>query len=78
VAFIFHAGGVAASAGIVRGMRCTGSRGIKDDMENAGGTWEDAAAFREGNVVWGRVVEDIPDFCRELVVALTQQAGAQT
>jgi protease I len=70
VAFICHAGWVAASAGIVRGLRFTGSRGIKDDLENAGGTWVDEPAFREGNVVWGRVVEDIPDFCRELVAAL--------
>lgn len=73
VAFICHAGWVAASAGIVRGMRFTGSRGIRDDLENAGGTWVDAPAFREGHVVWGRVVEDIPDFCRELVAALTEQ-----
>ena len=73
VAFICHAGWVAASAGIVRGHRFTGSRGIKDDLENAGGTWVDAPAFREGNLVWGRVVEDIPDFCRELVAALAEQ-----
>ena len=73
VAFICHAGWVAASAGIVRGMRFTGSRGIKDDLENAGGTWVDAPAFREGNLVWGRVVEDIPDFCRELVAALADR-----
>lgn len=72
VAFICHAGWVAASAGIVRGMRFTGSRGIKDDLEHAGGTWVDEPAFREGNVVWGRVVEDIPDFCRELVAALSE------
>ena len=73
VAFICHAGWVAASAGIVKGMRFTGSRGIKDDLENAGGVWTDEPAFREGNVVWGRVVEDIPAFCRELVAALTEQ-----
>jgi protease I len=30
---------------------------------------EDVAAFREGNMVWGRVVADIPAFCRELVAA---------
>jgi protease I len=72
VAFICHGGWVAASAEIVRGRRCTGSRGIKDDLVHAGGTWVDAAAFREGNLVWGRVVEDIPDFCRELVAALAE------
>ena len=54
--------------GIVRG-RCTGSLGIKDDLINAGGTFVDVPALREGSIVWGRVVEDIPDFCRELVAA---------
>lgn len=75
-AFICHAGWVAASAGIVRDHRFTGSRGIKDDLENAGGTWVDEPAFREANLVWGRVVEDIPDFCRELVAALVEQERA--
>ena len=68
--FICHAGWVAASAGICKGKRATGSTGIKDDMENAGATWVDEPAFREGNLVWGRVVADIPDYCRELVAAL--------
>ncbi len=70
--FICHAGWVAASAGICKGKRATGSAGIKDDMENAGATWADEPAFRDGNLVWGRVVADIPDFCRELVKALSQ------
>ena len=69
--FICHAGWVAASAGICKGKRATGSTGIKDDMENAGAIWVDEPAFREENLVWGRVVADIPDFCRELVEALT-------
>ena len=69
--FICHAGWVAASAGICKGKRVTGSTGIKDDMENAGAIWIDEPAFREGNLVWGRVVADIPDFCRELVNALS-------
>jgi len=36
----------------------------------AGGIWVNESAFRDGNIVWGRVVEDIPNFCRELVAAL--------
>lgn len=70
IGIICHGGWVAASAGIVRGRRFTGSRGIKDDLENAGATWVDEPAFREDNLVWGRVVEDIPDFCRELAAAM--------
>ena len=77
IGVICHAGWVAASARIVRGMRFTGSRGIKDDLENAGATWVDEPAIREGNVVWGRVVEDIPAFCRELVASFVEQAARE-
>ncbi|HSV91620.1 MAG TPA: DJ-1/PfpI family protein, partial [Desulfobacterales bacterium] len=75
LAFICHGGHVAISAGIVRGRKATGTVAIKDDVENAGGTWVDAPAFREGHLVWGRVVADIPAFCRELVAALIEQAN---
>lgn len=71
VAAICHAGLVIISAGIVSGHRATGSLGIRDDLVNAGAIWVDEPAFRDGNLVWGRVVEDIPDFCRELVAALS-------
>ena len=70
---ICHGGLIAISAGIMQGRRGTGSLGIKDDIVNAGGIWVDEPAFREGNLVWGRVVADIPDFCRELVQALTEK-----
>lgn len=72
VATICHGGWVPISAGIIRGRKATGSTGIKDDITNAGGIWVNEPAFREGNMVWGRVVEDIPDFCRELVAALAE------
>ncbi len=67
---ICHGGQVLISAGILEGHRATGTRAIKDDLENAGATWVDKAAFQDDNLVWGRVVKDIPDFCRELVKAL--------
>ena len=70
-AYICHAGWVAASAGILEpGRPVTGSLGIKDDLVARGAVWRDVAAFRDGDLVWGRVVADIPDFCRELVMAL--------
>jgi protease I len=70
-AYICHAGWVAASAGILAsGRPVTGSLGIKDDLEARGAVWRDVAAFRDGDLVWGRVVADIPDFCRELVATL--------
>jgi len=64
---------VPISAGIIKGRKATGSTGIKDDITNAGGIWVNEEAFREGNMVWGRVVEDIPAFCRELVAALAER-----
>jgi protease I len=72
VGIICHGGLVAISACIVQGRRATGSLGIKDDLVNAGASWVDQAAFRDGNQVWGRVVADIPAFCRELVAALSE------
>jgi len=76
IGFICHAGWMAASAGILKGRQrlVTGSLGIKDDLENAGGTWKDEAAFQEGNLVWGRVVDDIPDYQRVLIAALRQSS----
>jgi len=76
IGIICHGGSVAISAGIVDGKRVTGSLGIRDDLVNAGGTWVDEAAFRDGNQVWGRVVADIPDFERELVALLVEHAGS--
>lgn len=73
VGMICHAGLVGISAGIVAGHRATGSLGIRDDLVNAGAIWVDEPAFRDGNLVWGRVVEDIPAFCRELVAAIASQ-----
>jgi protease I len=70
VASICHGGLVLISAGIVNSHRATGSQGIKDDLINAGAIWVDESAFREDNLVWGRVVADIPNFCRALIAAL--------
>lgn len=70
---ICHAGSVLVSAGILQGRRATGSEGIKDDLILAGAIWTyDEPAFRDGHLVWGRVVPDIPAFCRELVAAIAE------
>jgi protease I len=77
IGIICHGGLVAISAGIVSGRRATGSLGIKDDLVNAGAEWADEPAFRDRNLVWGRIVADIPPFCRELVAALADAAKNQ-
>jgi len=76
IGIICHGGLVAISAGIIEaGHPATGSLGIKDDLVNAGARWVDEAAFRDGTLVWGRVVDDIPAFERELVALLTEHRG---
>jgi protease I len=77
IGIICHGGLVPISAGILRGRPATGSLGIKDDLINSGAIWVDEPAFRDANLVWGRVVADIPDFCRELVAALVEAASPQ-
>ena len=77
IGIICHGGLVAISADIVRGKKATGSLGIKDDLVNAGARWVDEPAFREGHLVWGRIVADIPAFCRELVAGLVEAAGRE-
>lgn len=72
VGSICHGGWVLVSAGIVKGHKATGSTGIRDDLVNGGAEWVDESAFRDGNIVWGRVVADIPFFCRELVKAIEE------
>ena len=73
IGVICHGGLIAISAGIVgRDHPVTGSLGIRDDLVNAGGRWVDEPAFRDGNQVWGRVVEDIPAFERALVALLAE------
>lgn len=72
IASICHGGWVLISAGIVKGHKATGTSAIKDDLINAGAEWVDQSALRDSNLVWGRVVEDIPNFCRELVNALAE------
>ena len=72
IAAICHGGHVLISAGIVKGRKATGTTAIKDDLINAGAEWVDVSAFRDGNLVWAQVGDDIPNFCRELVQALSE------
>ncbi len=70
--FICHAGWVPISAKILKGKRATSVRAIKDDMENAGVTWEDAPVVVDGNLISSRTPADLPQFCKALIAALRQ------
>lgn len=67
IAAICHGGWIPISAGVYRGVRVTGSPGIKDDLINAGGLYEDAAVVVDRHHITSRRPDDLPDFCRELI-----------
>ncbi len=74
VAAICHAGWVLCSAhGMLKGRRVTSFFAIKDDMVNAGATWEDAEVVVDRNLVTSRKPDDLPAFCRACVAVLAGQ-----
>ncbi len=67
VAAICHGGWIPISAGVYRGVRVTGSPGIKDDLVNAGAIWENAEVVVDRNFISSRKPDDLPAFCREMI-----------
>jgi protease I len=67
VAAVCHGGWIPISAGVYRGVRVTGSPGIKDDLINAGAIWEDAPVVIDRHFVSSRKPDDLPDFCRGIL-----------
>lgn len=74
VAFICHGGWIPISAKILTGKRVTGSRGIKDDLENAGAIWVDEPVVVDGNLVSSRTPVDLPDFGLAMIQFLAKAA----
>lgn len=70
VAAICHGGWIPISANVYRGVKVTGSPGIKDDLINAGGLFEDAALVVDRHFVSSRKPDDLPDFCRGMLQVL--------
>lgn len=67
IAAICHGGWIPISAGVYKDVRVTGSPGIKDDLVNAGATYEDKSVVVDGHHVSSRRPDDLPDFCRALI-----------
>ncbi|HEX5400040.1 MAG TPA: type 1 glutamine amidotransferase domain-containing protein, partial [Verrucomicrobiae bacterium] len=67
VAFICHGGWIPISAKILKGKCATGSRGIKDDLENAGAIWVDEPMVADGNLISSRTPRDLPQFGAAMV-----------
>lgn len=71
VTAICHGPWVLASAGIVKGKQVTGYVAVKDDLINAGAEFVDVPAIRDGNLITGRVPDDLPEFCLAIIDALS-------
>lgn len=71
VAAICHGGWIPISARVYRGVRVTGSPGIKDDLINAGALWEDAPVVVDRHFVSSRKPDDLPEFCRGILGVMT-------
>lgn len=72
LAAICHGPWVLISAGVVRGRQVTGVRAVRDDLLNAGAEYLDAPAVRDGNIITGRAPNDLPEFCQEIIRALSE------
>lgn len=71
VASICHGPWLLVSAKLVRGRTITSYRTLKDDIENAGGTWVNAEVQIDGNFITSRKPDDIPAFISAIDDALS-------
>jgi protease I len=74
VAIIGHAAQVLISAGAIDGRALTCAPGIRDDVRAAGGVYREESAVMDGNLISGRLTEDLPRFCEQVIAALTAKA----
>ena len=71
IAAICHAPWILISAGLMKGKRATSFAAVRDDLINAGAEFVDMPAVRDGNVITSRTPLDLPEFCQEIIRALT-------
>jgi protease I len=67
IAVICHAPWLLVSAGLAKGRTLTGYHTIQDDVQNAGGKWQDEQVVRDRNWVSSRQPSDIPAFSEAMV-----------
>jgi protease I len=71
LAAICHGPWILISAGIMEGKQATGYIAVRDDLVNAGAEFVDVPAVRDGNIITGRVPDDLPELCGEIIKALS-------
>jgi len=62
------------SAGALSGRTATCTPALRDDIRAAGAVYRDAAVVVDGNLITCRGVDDLPQFCRQLLTTLNVRA----
>ncbi|WP_169975352.1 type 1 glutamine amidotransferase domain-containing protein [Tautonia rosea] len=75
LAAICHGPWMLCSTKAIKGRKLTGFFAIRDDVENAGAIWEDAACVRDGNIVTSRTPNDLPEFMMGIFDAMIEASA---
>jgi len=67
VAAICHGPQLLISAKVLKGYRLTSAPAIKDDVENAGGIFEEAEVVVDRNLITSRGPQDLPAFTKAII-----------
>lgn len=67
VSVLCHAPWLLVEADVLKGKKVTSYPVIATDLRNAGATWINAAAVRDGNLLTGRHPADTPEFNQEMI-----------
>jgi protease I len=77
IATLCHGPWVLVSAGLVRGRRLACWAGIKDDITNAGGVYEDKSVVKDGNWISSRDPHDLIQFNKAIVEHFSPELTAR-
>lgn len=72
VAAICHGPWALISAGLIKGHQCTSYYTIKDDVINAGGSWQDAPVVVDNRIITSRCPDDLAEFCKAIISQVSQ------
>src|SRR3954466_4728691 len=73
ISVICHGPWLLVSAGLVKGRKLTSWPTVRDDIKNAGGSWEDKEVLHHGNWVSSRKPDDLPEFNKEMIALFAEQ-----
>ncbi len=73
VAAICHGPQILITAGVLRGRHCTCYPGIRDDVINAGGLYENTPVVHDGNLITSRRPDDLAVFMREFFATVNAE-----